>query len=111
MHSLRRRAASSEPGRLFYAAWCNEDGVDPDDMDAVARANPALGIRISAEFIAAEVGGAFEVATDVGTNDPENHGQDEIHALLSRDEKASQGASHDADHRGYGESLRIQVSQ
>lgn len=54
MHSLRRRAASSQPGRLFYAAWCNDEGVDPDDMNAVARANPALGIRISAEFIAAE---------------------------------------------------------
>ena len=54
MHSLRRRAAQQTSPRLFYAAWCNEPGADPDDWEAIARANPALGIRISPDFIEAE---------------------------------------------------------
>lgn len=54
MHSLRRRAIEGTSPRLFYAAWCNEPGSDPDDWDAIARANPALGIRISPEFVKAE---------------------------------------------------------
>lgn len=54
LHQMRRRAAEGDSPRLFYAGWCNEPGVDPDDPDAVARANPALGIRITPEFIAAE---------------------------------------------------------
>ena len=54
MHSLRRRATEGQSSRLFYAAWCNEPGADPDDWDAIARANPALGIRISPEFVEAE---------------------------------------------------------
>lgn len=54
LHAMRARAAKGESPRLFYAAWCNEQGTDPDDWDAIARANPALGGRISPEFIEAE---------------------------------------------------------
>lgn len=54
LHAMRTRATKGDSPRLFYAAWCNEPGVDPDDMDAIARANPAFGLRITAEFIEAE---------------------------------------------------------
>jgi hypothetical protein len=54
LHAMRARAVSGEPPRLFYAAWCNEPGTDPDDWKAIARANPALGHRITPEFVEAE---------------------------------------------------------
>ncbi len=54
LHAMRARAAAGGSPRLFYAAWSNEPGTDPDDWDAIARANPALGGRISPEFIEAE---------------------------------------------------------
>ena len=54
LHAMRARASKGESPRLFYAAWCNEQGTDPDDWGAISRANPALGGRISPEFIEAE---------------------------------------------------------
>jgi phage terminase large subunit-like protein len=54
LHQLRNRAQSADAGRLFYAGWNNEPGVSPTDREAWARANPALGIRITEEFIEAE---------------------------------------------------------
>lgn len=55
LHSLRQRAEAGDGGRLFYAEWCNEAGAtDPADVDAWYRANPALGIRITEEFVADE---------------------------------------------------------
>lgn len=54
LHAMRARAAAGSSDRLFYAGWCNEPGADPDDLEAIARANPAFGLRITAEFIAAE---------------------------------------------------------
>jgi hypothetical protein len=54
LHAMRARAVSGESPRLFYAAWCNEPGTDPDDWEAIARANPALGHRITPEFVKAE---------------------------------------------------------
>jgi hypothetical protein len=54
LHAMRVRAAAGGSPRLLYAAWCNEPGADPDDIEAIARANPAFGIRITAEFVAAE---------------------------------------------------------
>lgn len=53
-HGVRRRAAEGRSPRLFYAGWSNEPSVDPEDREAWARANPALGIRISEEAIEAE---------------------------------------------------------
>ncbi|MEO6571028.1 MAG: hypothetical protein ABIO83_05725 [Ilumatobacteraceae bacterium] len=41
---------ADEP-RLFYAEWGNDASADPDDMDAIARANPGLGIRITEQFV------------------------------------------------------------
>lgn len=63
---LRKRALKGNGGRLAYfehtAEVCSvsESGrfssvkPDPDDREAWARANPALGVRISEEFIAGE---------------------------------------------------------
>lgn len=46
----RGRGDGDEP-RLFYAEWGNEPDVDFDDWDAIARANPGLGVRISRQFV------------------------------------------------------------
>lgn len=51
LHELRSRAVSDKPGRLFYAEWSAPDDVADDDVDAWYLANPALGIRISEEFV------------------------------------------------------------
>lgn len=58
LHSVRRRGRGVDSDdldeRLFYAEWGNDGDVDLDDMDAAARANPGLGVRISEEFVRAE---------------------------------------------------------
>jgi phage terminase large subunit-like protein len=63
LHALRRRALSDEPGRMYFAEWGCEPGVDPQDRDAWAVANPSLGIRISEEFV------ENELATMAGVGD------------------------------------------
>lgn len=42
--------------KLAYFEWCADPSVDPDDPEAWAAANPALGIRISEDFIETERG-------------------------------------------------------
>jgi phage terminase large subunit-like protein len=54
LHRLRATAKSGDGDRLFYAEWGNEADVDPLDVDAIARANPALGRRIFLDFVEAE---------------------------------------------------------
>jgi hypothetical protein len=54
LHRVRRRALAGDDPRLFYVEWGNDEGVDPLDREAWARANPAMGIRIAVEDIAAE---------------------------------------------------------
>lgn len=54
LHDLRRQGIDGNDDRLFFAEWGNDPGVDPDDWKAVARANPALGNRITADFVRAE---------------------------------------------------------
>jgi hypothetical protein len=58
LHGLRNRAQSGDAGRLFYAEWGNEPGIDVNNpearREAIRIANPALGIRISEEFCDAE---------------------------------------------------------
>lgn len=39
------------PGGLAYFEWCADPGDDPDDVKALARANPALGTRLGLGFI------------------------------------------------------------
>jgi hypothetical protein len=63
-HSVRRRAMSGDPGRLAFVSWsvaAPPTGLDSEqlrawaaDRDRWATANPAMGIRIPEEFIAAE---------------------------------------------------------
>jgi phage terminase large subunit-like protein len=54
LHGIRRRAAAPDSGRLWFAEWGCEPGIDPDDTDNWYTANPALGIRISEEFVRSE---------------------------------------------------------
>ncbi len=62
LHGLLKRAQSGEGGRLFLAEWGNDRGVESTDWDAIARANPGLGIRITTEHIAAE----YEAMKELG---------------------------------------------
>jgi phage terminase large subunit-like protein len=54
LHRLRAQALDGTADRLFYAEWGNDADVAPDDEQAIARANPALGRRIFLDFVAAE---------------------------------------------------------
>lgn len=60
LFAARRRAESDDPGRLawfdFGAGGSLDalDGVNLDDRELWRRSNPALGIRITEEFVAAE---------------------------------------------------------
>lgn len=52
LHELCRRGRNSDPADpLFFAEWGNERGVTLDDREALARANPGLGVRISERFV------------------------------------------------------------
>lgn len=51
LHSLRRRGQSENPGRMFFAEWSAEDDAANEDVSAWYQANPALGIRISEDFV------------------------------------------------------------
>ena len=52
LHRMRRQGMAGTLPRQFYAEWSCDPGVDPYDRDAWYAANPALGIRISEDFIA-----------------------------------------------------------
>lgn len=54
LRGLRERALTGEDASLAYVEWGNDPGTDLDDREAWRRANPALGIRISEEFVARE---------------------------------------------------------
>ena len=56
LHAVRRRALSGVGGRLAYLEWSIDPEVDDvESPSSWARANPALGIRISEEFIRGEL--------------------------------------------------------
>ena len=55
LHRVRRRAISGEQvERLAWMEWHAGDDPDPDDPQAWALANPALGTRITEEFVRSE---------------------------------------------------------
>lgn len=54
LHRVRERAIAGKDARLFYAEWSVPEGTSPDDKEAWYEAIPALGVRISEEFIEAE---------------------------------------------------------
>lgn len=51
---VRDRAMSGDPGDLAFYEWSAPDGADPADPAMWAMANPALGLRISPEWVADE---------------------------------------------------------
>jgi len=55
LHAIRARALGEDPGRLAYLEWSASEDADLDDREAWAQANPALGYRLTEEFIEAEV--------------------------------------------------------
>lgn len=48
---IRDRGMSKDPGRLAFFEWSAHPEADTDDVDSWYEANPALGIRISEEFV------------------------------------------------------------
>ena len=52
--AVRERGIAGNNAGLAYYEWSADHRADSDDLDAWAEANPALGIRISAEFIERE---------------------------------------------------------
>jgi len=54
LHRVRRRALEGGDARLAFLEWSAEEADDEDDPATWARANPALGIRIGAEFVESE---------------------------------------------------------
>lgn len=55
LHGVRDRGLKGVSPRLFFAEWSVVEGTAPDDIEAWYRAVPALGIRISEEFVHAEL--------------------------------------------------------
>lgn len=54
LRRVRDRGRSDKPGRLAYFEWSAHEDAALDDRQAWAQANPALGIRISDEFVEVE---------------------------------------------------------
>lgn len=56
LHDVMRRGIEGASPRLFMANWGHDPGsVENDDVDAWYAANPALGIRITEEFVRSEL--------------------------------------------------------
>jgi hypothetical protein len=55
LHELCSRSTSDDPGRLYYADWRASETAADDDVAAWYEANPALGVRISEEFVRDEL--------------------------------------------------------
>jgi len=54
LRGLRERALAGGDASLCYLEWSAPDDADPSDPAVWAQANPALGIRISEEFVGRE---------------------------------------------------------
>jgi hypothetical protein len=52
LHRLRSACIAGGLDRVFFAEWSCAPGVDPSDREAWYEANPALGIRISEQWVA-----------------------------------------------------------
>jgi hypothetical protein len=55
LHSLRQRGVDGSTPRLLFAEWGLEQDADPDDPQNWYLANPAMGARITEEFVRAEL--------------------------------------------------------
>lgn len=49
--ALRRQAIEGTAQRLAYFEWSAEESADSEDLEAWYQANPALGVRISEEYV------------------------------------------------------------
>lgn len=56
LRQVQTRGREGSDPSLAYTEWCASDSVESDDPDAVATANPALGIRLTLDFTAKERG-------------------------------------------------------
>ena len=54
--NVRRRGMDGSDPRLCYLEWSADPDLDPDSPEALAQANPGLGIRLSEEFSLVERG-------------------------------------------------------
>lgn len=75
LHGVRKRGHSGSSPRLFLAEWGHDRGVDIEDRERWYAANPALGIRISEDFIEAELDALRELPDEfarerLGVPDP-----------------------------------------
>src|SRR5699024_1870061 len=61
--AFREQGIAKSSDRLAYFEWSADDDADPDDKDAWYQANPALGIRISEEYVQDELD-SFKDITD-----------------------------------------------
>lgn len=50
-NGIRERAMGENPGNLFYAEWSAPEEVDSEDREYWYQVNPALGRRISEEYV------------------------------------------------------------
>lgn len=91
LHRVRQRAMSDSPGRLAFLEWSIAPDDPHDDPVSWAKANPGLGIRISAEHIAAEMDameGVFARERLGVPDDPPSDAQDRIIAVADWDAAA-----------------------
>lgn len=51
LHKFRANAIEDTPARTLFMEWSAPEDADPDDLEAIAQANPALNIRLSQEFV------------------------------------------------------------
>lgn len=56
LEGVRERGVAGTDESLAYAEWSADPDADPDDRDAWYEANPALGIRISEDYLLSERG-------------------------------------------------------
>ena len=75
LHRIVERGRSDDSGKMFFAEWANPEGVDVQDVDAWYKANPALGIRISEEFVRSELDALGDLSNEfarerLGVPDP-----------------------------------------
>ena len=54
LQSIREAGIEGSNPRLAYMEWSAPDDADPDDPEVWALANPAMGVRISEDFVRAE---------------------------------------------------------
>lgn len=68
---VHARAEAGDTGRLAYFEWSADEKLALDDREAWRQANPALGIRISEEFVQGELAALATLGDDGVWRGPE----------------------------------------